>query len=548
VAATPLLIDPGPKDISFGTDARSRVLSGIDLALATVGVTLGPRGSTVLIEKQNAKPELSRDGYVIIRSIELDDRGADMGARMLREVAHQTDISVGDGTTTAVVLTGVMVRRGLTAVAAGLTPLGVKRGIDKAVKAAISALDRQSRSVRSSSDVENIATISANGDREVGQIISRAVESIGSEGYVVVEEGSTREIELELRDGMHVDGGYLSSHFHTDSQRMVVEMDDPYILLHDGKIESFDAIEPALRAFAKSGKWLLVIAEDVVGEALTSLVVNHRDGGLKVAAAKAPGVGARRKAMLEDIAIMTGAELVTGDLGNTISRLRPEMLGRAKRVVLSAGFTTIVDGAGKKKAVTARCVELRKAIERERYLAYDREQLQQRLARLVSGIAVVRVGGDTEVEIDQRKQMVEDAVNSTRAAVAEGILPGGGVSLARAVIDVSLIETESIDERAGINAVLRSLSEPFKLIVESGGEDGNLAVAKLMEHKDRGWGYDAVRGKFANMVKSGVIDPTRVVKVGLANAASTAGLVITTETMVAKRLEPKKVSRAFSEE
>ena len=545
MAATLRLTDPGPKEIALGTTARARVLTGIDLVADAVAATLGPRGRTVLIERANATAEISRDGYTVVRAIELGDRAADMGARIVREVAYQTDDSAGDGTTTAVILTGAMVRDGLRATAAGLAPLAVKRGIDRATAAALAGLERRARPLRATAEIAHVGTISANGDRHVGELLARALDTIGEEGFVLVEEGTGREVELELRDGMHVASGYLSSHFVTDAKRCVIEMEEPYLLLHDGKITNFDTIEPALRAFAKSDKWLLVMAEDVVGEALATLVINRRDAGLKVAAVKAPGLGPRRRAMLEDIAIMTGAELVTTERGNSLTKLRPEMLGRAARAVVTAEATTIIDGHGDRDAIAARCVDLRATIERERYLSYDREQTQQRLARLVSGIAVVRVGGDTEVEMKQRKEMIEDAVNATRAAVAEGILPGGGVALVRCIEDVAKLEAASLGERAGLDVVQRALAIPLRRIAASAGEIGALAVARVYEHDDPEWGFDARSATYANMVERGVIDPLRVVRVALANAASAAGLVITTETVVAERLKPKRVVSAF---
>ena len=548
MVATLRLTDPGPKDIALGAMARARVLAGIDLMADAVAVTLGPRGRTVLIEKPNAMPEISRDGYTVARAIELGDRAADMGARILREVAYQTADSAGDGTTTAVILAGAMAREGLRATAAGLAPLAVKRGIDRATAAALAGLERRARPLRSTAEVAHIGTVAANGDRQIGELLARALDAIGQEGFVMVEEGSSREIELDIRDGMHVAGGHLSTHFVTDPGRGVVEMEEPYILLHDGKITSFDAVEPALRAFARSDKWLLVMAEDVVGEALATLVINRRDGDLKVAAVKAPGVGPRRKAMLEDIAVMTGAELVAAERGNSLAKLRPEMLGRAARVAAAADATTIVDGHGDRDAITARCGDLRATIKRERYLSYDREHTQQRLARLVSGIAVVRVGGDTEVEIKQRKEMVEDAVNATRAAVAEGILPGGGVALARCVADVAALDAASLGERAGIDVVRRALTIPLRRIAESGGEIGALTLVRATEHADPQWGFDARLGTYANMVQRGVIDPLRVVRVALANAASAAGLLITTEAVVAELPKAKRVVSAFPDE
>ena len=521
------------------------MLDGLTIMTEAVAATLGPRGRSVIIERQHAQPEISRDGHTVARSIELGDRIADMGARLVREVAYQTDDDAGDGTTTAIVLTGAMVCEGIKLIAGGLAPLAVKRGIDRAITAALAGMEQRAQPVTSHRQLAQVGTISANGDADIGELLARAAQAIGADGFVVVEEGSNRDTELEIRDGMHVEGGYISAHFVTDSERMVVEMEEPFILVCDAKIASFDAIEPALRAFAKSDKCLVVVAEDIVGEALATLVVNSRDGDLKVAAVRAPGAGRQRKAMLEDMALMTGAELITPELGRSIEKLRPDMLGRAAKAVIDGKSTIVIEGQGPKKAVENRCRELRAAIGRERYLAYDREQLQKRLARLVGGIAVVRVGGDTEVELKHRKEVVSDAVNATRAAIAGGIVPGGGLALAACLADLVPLTGASLDEQAGIEVVRRALTAPLRRIADNAGEDGVMAVARVLKRREPGWGFDARRGTYGDLMKSGVIDPVRVVRAALANAASAAGLVITTGAVVAEHPKTKRVVSAF---
>ena len=488
----------------------------------------------MIIEVPDKAPQITRDGYTIARSIELPDRIADMGARIVREVAYRTDDSAGDGTTTAVVLAGAIAREGMKAIAAGLAPRGVSRGIERASGVALAGLERRARPLRSKRLLEAVGTVSAGGDTGIGVLVARALEAIGEEGFVTVETGPGRESELEVRDGMHFEGGYLSPHFIGDSTRKLMEMEEPFVLVHNGRIESFAAIEPALRAFAKSGKWLLVIAQDVAGEALATLAVNRRHGNLNVAAVRAPGVGRFREAVLEDIAIVTGAELVGDGLGHTLEKLRPEMLGRAARAVVDDKTTTIIGGRGDTQVIEKRCRVLRAAIERQRYLSYDRERLQERLARLAGGVAVLRAGGATEAEMRHRKQVLTHALSAARAAVADGIVPGGGVALLHCVADLTPLTGSSPDETAGIEVVRRALTAPLRRIADNAGTDGATAVARILEHKAPDWGLDARRGCYTNLMRSGVIDPVRVVRTALANAASAGRLVIGTEAAIAR--------------
>ena len=544
MARTLRISDPGPKEIAHGSAARARLLEGLELTSEAVASTLGPRGRCVIIEVPNHAPQVTRDGYTIARSIELQDRIADMGARILREVAYRTDERAGDGTTTAVVLAGSIAREGMKAVAAGLAPRGVSRGIERASAAALAGLERRARPLCSRRQLSAAGTVSAGGDTEVGALLARAVEAVGEEGFIAVEEGSGRDTELEVRDGMHLEGGYLSPHFIIDSTRRSVEMEEPFVLVHGGRIESFGAIEPALRAFAKSGKWLLVIAQDVVGEALATLVVNRRHNDLNVAAVRAPGVGPFRQAVLQDIAIATGAELVGNGLGHAIEKLRPEMLGRAARAVVDDKTTTIIEGRGDMQAIETRCRELRAAIERQRYLSYNRERLQERLARLAGGVAVLRAGGDTEAEMRHRRQVLERALSATRAAVAGGIVPGGGVALLECVADLAPLAASSPDETAGIEVVRRALAAPLRRIADNAGTDGAAAVARILERNAPGWGLDAGRGCYADLVRIGVVDPVRVVRTALANAASAGRLVIGTAAAIARHPNAARLAPA----
>ena len=525
--------DSGPKEIVYGSEARARILKGVHLATEVVASTLGPHGRSVIIEMPGNSPQITRDGCTIARSIELQDRIADVGARILREVAFRTAADAGDGATTAVVLAGVMAREGVKAIAAGLAPRDVSRGIDRATAAALAGLARRARPVRSTRQLAAVGTIAAGGDAEIGWLPARALEEIGQEGFLTVEAGSGRETELEVHAGMHFEEGFLSPEFITDEMRVCVEMEEPFVLVHDGTISSFGAIEPALRAFARSGKWLLVIAHDVAGEALATLVVNRRHTNLKVAAVRAPGVGRLRQAVLEDIAILTGAELVGDRLGHTLEKLRPEMLGRAARAVVDGRTTTIVGGRGDPEVIENRCRELRASIERERYLSYDRERLQERLARLAGGVAVLRVGGNTESEIGHRKQALDHAVSATRAAASDGIVVGGGAALLGCVSDLARLTASSFDETAGIDVVRRALQAPLRRIAANAGADGATAVARILEHDAPDWGLDVRRGCFTDMMESGVIDSMHVVRTALANAASAGRLVIGTEAAIA---------------
>ena len=488
----------------------------------------------MIIEMPGQGPQITRSGHAVARSIELEDRFADMGARILREVAFRTDESVGDGATTAVVLAGTITREGLKAVAAGLAPHGVSRGIEVATEAALAGLERRTRPLRSKRLLEAVGTVSADGDTGIGKLVAQALHAIGKEGFVMVERGSGRRTELEVRDGMQLDGGYLSPRFADDATCKRVVMEEPFVLVHNGKVESFGAIEPALRAFAKSGKWLLVIAHDIVGEALATLVVNRREAKLKVAAVRAPGVGPFRDAVLEDIAIMTGAEPVGDGLGHTLEKLRPEMLGRATRAVVDDRTTTIIGGRGDTQVMEKRCRELRAAIERQRYLSYDRERLQERLARFTGGVAVLRVGGDTDAEVRYCEQALTHALRAARAAMSDGIVPGGGVALLRCVADLAPLIGSSPDETAGIEVVRRALTAPLRRIADNAGRDGAAAVARVLEREVPDWGLDARRGCYTNLTRSGVVDPVRVVRTVLANAASAARLVIGTEAAIAR--------------
>ena len=525
---------PGPKEIAYGSAARARILEGFALSGEAVASTLGPRGRNVIIEMPGQGPQITRSGHAVARSIELEDRIADMGAKMLREVAYRTDDSVGDGATTAVVLAGTITREGLKAVAAGLAPHGVSRGIDRATEVVLAGLERRARPLRSKRLLEAVGTVSADGDAQIGKLVAQALDAIGKEGFAMVERGSGRKTELEVRDGMQFDGGYLSPHFADDSVRKRVEMEEPFLLVHNGKVESFGAIEPALRAFAKSGKWLLVIAHDVIGEALATLVVNRRQANLNVTAVRAPGVGPFREAVLEDIAIMTGAEPVGDGLGHTLEKLRPEMLGRATRAVVDDTTTTIIGGRGDTRVVRKRCRELRAAIERQRDLSYDRERLQERLARLTGGVAVLRVGGDTDAEVRYCEQALNRALSAARAAMSDGIVPGGGVALLRCVADLAPLEGSSPDETAGIEVVRRALTAPLRRIADNAGREGGAVVARILQHEAPDWGLDARRGCYTDLRRSGVVDPVRVVRTALANAASAARLVIGTEAAIAR--------------
>jgi len=525
------------KDVKFGTDARDKMLRGVDILANAVKVTLGPKGRNVVIEKSFGAPRITKDGVTVAKEIELSDKFENMGAQMVREVASRQNDHAGDGTTTATVLAQAIVREGAKSVAAGMNPMDLKRGIDLAVEAIVADLKKNSKKVTSNAEVAQVGTISANGDESVGKMISTAMQKVGNEGVITVEEAKTAETELDVVEGMQFDRGYLSPYFITNSEKMVAELDDPYILIFEKKLSSLQAMLPILEAVVQTGKPLLIIAEDVEGEALATLVVNKLRGGLKVAAVKAPGFGDRRKAMLEDISILTAGQMISEDLGIKLETVTLQMLGRAKKVRIEKENTTIIDGAGKKKDIEARVAQIKAQIE-ETTSDYDREKLQERLAKLAGGVAVIRVGGATEVEVKEKKDRVDDALNATRAAVEEGILPGGGVALLRALNSVKSIKTQNDDQKTGVEIVRKAIAAPARQIVDNAGDDGAVVIGKLLESKDYTYGYNAQTGEYGDLVKAGIIDPTKVVRTAIQDAASIAGLLITTEAMVAE--QPKK--------
>ena len=526
------------KEIKFSAAAREKLLRGVEILNDAVRITLGPKGRNVVLDKSFGAPRISKDGVAVAKEIELEDKFENMGAQMIKEVASKTNDLAGDGTTTATVLAASIVREGTKAVAAGMNPMDLKRGIDFAVEKVVEELHRRSKKVKTNEEIAQVGTISANGEREIGNYIARAMEEVGNEGVITVEEAKSLETELEVVEGMQFDRGYLSPYFITNADKMLCELENPYILLHEKKLSNLQAMLPVLEAVVQSGRPLLIIAEDVEGEALATLVVNKLRGGLKVAAVKAPGFGDRRKAMLEDIAVLTNGQLISEDLGIKLENVGIEMLGQAKKISITKEETTIVDGAGKKADIQGRCGQIRAQIE-ETTSDYDREKLQERLAKLAGGVAVIRVGGATEVEVKERKDRVEDAMNSTRAAVEEGIVPGGGVALLYATKALGKLEPENDDQRVGIEIVRRALQTPVRQIVENAGADGAVVAGKLMEQKDRNYGYDAQEGKYTDLVKAGIVDPTKVVRTALQDASSIAGLLITTEAMVAEKPEPK---------
>ena len=526
------------KEVRFSTEARERMLAGVDILANAVKVTLGPKGRNVILEKSFGAPRMTKDGVTVAKEIELSDRFENMGAQMVREVASKTNDVAGAGTTTATVLAQSIVREGAKAVAAGMNPMDLKRGIDLAVEAVVKDLEKRSRKISSSGEIAQVGTISANGDREVGDMLARAMDKVGKEGVITVEEAKGLETELEVVEGMQFDRGYLSPYFITDSEKMVCEMEDAYILLNEGKLSNLQALLPVLETVVQSNKPLLIVAEDVEGEALATLVVNKLRGGLKVAAVKAPGFGDRRKAMLEDIAVLTGGQVISEDLGIKLENTTLAMLGRAKNVRIDKENTTIVDGAGKKKEINARVSQIKVQVE-ETSSDYDREKLQERLAKLAGGVAVIRVGGASEVEVKEKKDRVDDALHATRAAVEEGIVPGGGVALLRAVKSLARAKGTNDDQQAGIAIVRRALETPVRLIAENAGTDGAVVAGKLLEAKDDNWGYDAQTGEYRDLVKAGIIDPTKVVRTALQDASSIAGLMITTEAMIAEKPEKK---------
>ena len=527
------------KDVRFSTDARDRMMRGVDTLANAVKVTLGPKGRNVILDKSFGAPRTTKDGVTVAKEIELDDKFENMGAQMLREVASKTNDEAGDGTTTATLLAQSIVREGLKAVAAGMNPMDLRRGIDKAVAEVVSDIIKKAKKVGSSEEIEQVGTISANGEASIGEMISEAMQKVGNEGVITVEEAKGLESELEVVEGMQFDRGYLSPYFITNADKMVCELEDPYILIHETKLSNLQAMLPVLETVVQSGKPLLIIAEDVEGEALATLVVNKLRGGLKVAAVKAPGFGDRRKAMLQDLAVLTGGQVISEDLGIKLESVTLDMLGTCKRVSITKDDTTVVDGAGKKKDIEARVGQIKAQIE-ETTSDYDKEKLQERLAKLAGGVAVIKVGGATEVEVKERKDRVDDALNATRAAVEEGIVPGGGVALLRAKAAVSKISYDNADIRAGINIVKRAIESPIRQIVENAGVEGSIIVAKVLENKGANYGFDAQNETYCDLVQAGIVDPTKVVRTALQDAASVAGLLVTTEAMVAEA--PKKES------
>src|SRR6201747_1640130 len=519
------------KDVRFSSDAREKMLRGVDILADAVKVTLGPKGRNVVIEKSFGAPRITKDGVTVAKEIELADRFENMGAQMVREVASKTNDIAGDGTTTATVLAQAIVREGAKYVAAGINPMDLKRGIDLATAAAVKDIIARAKKVSTSDEVAQVGTISSNGDTEIGQMIAHAMQKVGNEGVITVEEAKTAETELDVVEGMQFDRGYLSPYFITNAEKMVAELEDPYILIHEKKLSSLQAMLPVLEAVVQTGKPLLIIAEDIEGEALATLVVNKLRGGLKVAAVKAPGFGDRRKAMLEDIAILTAGKEISEDLGIKLENVTLDMLGRAKRVHIDKDNTTIIDGAGKKKDIQARVAQIRAQIE-ETSSDYDREKSQERLAKLAGGVAIIRVGGATEIEVKERKDRVEDALNATRPAVQEGIAPGGGVALLRASEQLKGIRTKNDDQKTGVEIVRKALSWPARQIAINAGEDGSVIVGKVLENKTYAYGFDSQTGEYVNLISKGIIDPTKVVRAAIQNAASVAALLITTEAMV----------------
>jgi chaperonin GroEL len=526
------------KEVKFNVDARDRLLRGVDILANAVKVTLGPKGRNVVIDKSFGAPRITKDGVTVAKEIELSDKFENMGAQMIREVAQKTNDLAGDGTTTATILAQAIVREGVKAVAAGLNPMDLKRGIDIAVDAVVEDIQKRSKKVSTNDEIEQVGTISANGEKDIGKKIAEAMKKVGNEGVITVEESKSLETELDVVEGMQFDRGYISPYFVTNADKMVAELDEPYVLLYEKKLSGLQAMLPVLEAVVQSGKPLLIIAEDVEGEALATLVVNRLRGGLKVAAVKAPGFGDRRKAMLEDIAILTNGQLISEDLGIKLENVTLDMLGKAKRVRIEKENTTIIDGSGKKADIQARVGQIRQQIE-ETTSDYDREKLQERLAKLAGGVAVLRVGGATEVEVKERKDRVDDAMHATRAAVEEGIVAGGGTALLYSVKALARLRAANDDQKTGIDIVRRALQIPVRIIAENAGTDGSIVIGKLLDKDNANWGYDAQSGEYVDMVKSGIIDPTKVVRLALQDAASVAGLLITTEAMVAEKPAPK---------
>ena len=526
------------KDVKFSTDARDKMLHGVDILANAVRVTLGPKGRNVVLDKSYGAPRVTKDGVTVAKEIELEDKFENMGAQMLREVASKTSDIAGDGTTTATVLAQAIVKEGIKLVAAGMNPMDLKRGIDLAVGEVVKEIARQAKKVKSSEEIAQVGTVAANGEKAIGQMIAKAMQKVGNEGVITVEEAKSLESELEVVEGMQFDRGYISPYFITNAEKMVAELENPYIFINEKKLSGLQSLLPLLELVVQSGRPLLIIAEDVEGEALATLVVNKLRGGLKVAAVKAPGFGDRRKAMLQDIAVLTGGELISEDLGIKLENVTIDMLGRAKRVTITKDDTTIVGGAGKKADIETRIAQIKQQIE-DTTSDYDKEKLQERLAKLVGGVAVIKVGGSSEIEVKERKDRVDDALNATRAAVEEGIVPGGGVALLWAAKSLK-VKGDNEDQEAGINIIRRALQAPIRQIAENAGVEGSIVVGKVTDQKSPSFGYDAQTGEYGDLIGKGIIDPAKVVRVALQDASSVAGLLVTTEAMVAER--PKKDS------
>jgi chaperonin GroEL len=530
------------KDVRFSSDARDKMLRGVDILANAVRVTLGPKGRNVIIDKSFGAPRITKDGVTVAKEIELEDKFENMGAQMVREVASKTNDKAGDGTTTATVLAQAIVREGAKLVAAGMNPMDLKRGVDLAVSEAVKDIAKRAKKIKESSEVAQVGSIAANGDKSIGKMIADAMQKVGNEGVITVEEAKSLETELDVVEGMQFDRGYLSPYFITNAEKMLAELEDPYILIHEKKLSSLQPMLPVLEAVVQTGKPLVIIAEDIEGEALATLVVNKLRGGLKVAAVKAPGFGDRRKAMLEDIAILTGGTLIAEDLGIKLENVTVQMLGKAKRVRIEKENTTIINGVGAKKDIEGRISQIKAQIE-ETTSDYDKEKLQERLAKLAGGVAVIRVGGATEVEVKEKKDRVDDALNATRAAVEEGIVPGGGVALLRARIAVSKLKSENADEQAGISIVLKALEAPIRQIAENAGNEGSIVVGKINDNKSQTYGFNAQTEEYVDMIEAGIVDPAKVVRTALQDAASVAGLLITTEAMIGDK--PKKEAPAM---
>jgi chaperonin GroEL len=526
------------KDVKFSTDARDRMLRGVDILANAVKVTLGPKGRNVVLDKSFGAPRITKDGVTVAKEIELADKFENMGAQMVKEVASKTSDQAGDGTTTATLLTQAIVREGAKAVAAGMNPMDLKRGIDLAVETVVADIKSRSKKISTNEEIAQVGTISANGERSIGEMIAQAMQRVGNEGVITVEEAKSLDTELDVVEGMQFDRGYLSPYFVTNAEKMIAELDNPYILIHEKKLSGLQAMLPVLEAVVQSSRPLLIVAEDIEGEALATLVVNKLRGGLKVAAVKAPGFGDRRKAMLEDIAILTGGQVISEDLGIKLENVTLDMLGQCKKLRVEKENTTIIDGGGTKADIEGRCTQLRQQIE-ETTSDYDREKLQERLAKLAGGVAIIRVGGATEIEVKERKDLVDDAMHATRAAVEEGVVPGGGSALLYGARSLDKLTPANPDQKVGIDIIRRALQWPVRQIAENSGTDGSIIVGKLQDSKDPNYGYDAQKGEFTDMIQAGIIDPTKVVRHALQDAASVAGLLVTTEAMIAEKPEPK---------